>query len=342
MSYSAESKPEDAIPGRKTKMRVFLTGASGYIGAVLSHRLIAADHEVRALIRPSSDRRALDEMGASCFIGDVTDRYSMREAMSGADWVVHAAADLEFGGPRERMRRVNVDGAENVASLAYKLGVGRFLSVSSVAVFGGSPEDGSAGTEDSPALEPMPSLYSETKREGERAIKGWAERGLLVNTVYPSLVYGPPAKRSGANALLRAIVKGRMPAVVGADRKASWVHVDDLVAGLMKVMEKARAGEDYLMAGEVVTVAEAVARVTRLAGVKPPRWRLPIGAAKLLATLSRPYFAMRGLRSPFVPEQLESLRRHWHFDDAKARRELDWTPRSLAEGLPGAVEFLQR
>ncbi|MDH3744583.1 MAG: NAD-dependent epimerase/dehydratase family protein [Acidobacteriota bacterium] len=321
-------------------MRVFLTGASGYVGTVLSDRLMRAGHEVRALVRPTSDRSQLDELGVSCFLGDVTDRYSMREAMSGSDWVIHAAADLEFGGPAERMRRVNVEGSENVASLAYKLGVGRLLSVSSIAVFGGSFADGTAGDEESPPVEPMPTLYSATKREGERAIQAWAEKGLAVNTVYPSLVYGPPTKKSGANAILRTIVKGRLPAVVGGDRKSSWIHIEDLTRGIEKVMQMAPPGENYLLAGDGVTIAEIVGEASRLAGVKPPRLALPVGVAKVMGWVTRPYFRLRGFRSPFVPEQLASVGRHWYFDDAKARRELDWSPRSLAEGLPETVEFL--
>ena len=130
----------------------------------------------------------------------------MREGMSGADWVIHAAADLDMdGGPAERMRQANVQGSENVASLAYKLGVGRFLSVSSMAYFGGSPPDGSTADESAPLQTPFPTLYSATKHSGERAIQEWAKKGLRINTVYPSLVYGPPGKKEGANAILRGL-----------------------------------------------------------------------------------------------------------------------------------------
>ena len=74
-------------------MRIFLTGGTGYIGSELCRRLVEQGHEVRALVRSTSDTRRLDKIGAALFVGDITDRYSMREAMSGADWVVHAAAD---------------------------------------------------------------------------------------------------------------------------------------------------------------------------------------------------------------------------------------------------------
>ncbi len=235
-------------------MRIFLTGGTGYIGGALARWLAAAGHEVRALVRATSNMERLKEIGAATFVGDIADRYSMREAMSGADWVVHAAADLDFGASEERMRRVNVEGSENVASLAFKLGVPRFLSVSSVAFFGGSPADGSLATEEAPVQQPFPSLYSATKHSGELAIRAWGKRGLRVNTVFPSLVYGPPGKKSGSNFFLRQIVKRRVPALVGGDRRVSWVHLDDLVEGLIAVIEKAPPGRDYLMTGDVTTV----------------------------------------------------------------------------------------
>jgi dihydroflavonol-4-reductase len=322
-------------------MRVFLTGGTGYIGRALARRLAETGHEVRALVRPTSDAEPLEQLGIATFVGDIADRASMREAMSGADWVIHAAAELDLTGPPERMRRANVQGSENVASLTYKLGVGRFLSVSSMAYFGGSPPDGSAAGEDAPLQTPFPTLYSATKHSGEQAIQEWAKRGLRVNTVYPSLVYGPPGKKEGANALLRGFLKGRFPVLVGADRRMSWIYLDDLVEGMLKVIEKAPPGRHYLMTGDTATLRDLVDRVCALGGVKPPRRDLPIGLARLGLAVSSPLYRLRGRRPPFSAEQLNSLERHWSFDDSRARTELDWHPRGLDEGLPPTVEFLQ-
>ncbi|MDX1502913.1 MAG: SDR family NAD(P)-dependent oxidoreductase [Thermoanaerobaculia bacterium] len=321
-------------------MRIFLTGATGYIGGALAKRLAAAGHELTALVRETSDTAALEALGVELFPGDVTDRYSLREGMSGADWVVHSAAVIDFGAGRERMWQVNVGGSENVASLASKLGVGRVLNVSSMAAFGGSPADGSPGTEESPPNRPLPGAYSVTKRAGADAFFGWAERGLKLNTVYPGLVYGPPGKRTGANALLRNVVKGRLPAVVGGEKVTRWVHVDDLVEGLVRVMERAEPGASYLMTGDAVRVAELVRQVARLAGVKPPRLELSPAVAGLLARLATPLLRLRGRRPPLVRDELQSLKRHWNFDDARARADLGWHPRTLAEGLPDTVAFL--
>lgn len=320
--------------------RVFLTGATGYIGGVLARRLASRGDRVRTLVRRTSDAATvadLRERGIETFEGDVTDRYSMREGMAGADLVVHAAADLDFQGSEERMRRTNVDGADNVASLAFKLGCGRFVLLSSIAAFAGSPEDGSAATEETPMRTDFPSRYSATKRSGEEAVRSWTTKGLRLNVVWPSLVYGPPGKKSGSNALLRLFAKGRLPILVGGDRRTSWIHVDDLVEGLVRVMDRAEPGRDYLMTGDVVPIREVVERTCELAGSRPPRLEVPLWLARLGSRLAAPWYKLRGLRNPLPPGQLESLGRHWAFDDSRARRELDWHPRSLEEGLPPTV-----
>ncbi len=324
-------------------MRIFLTGGTGYIGRVLARRLAGEGHEVRALVRATSapeNTQPLQELGIATFIGDIQDRASMREAMSGADWVIHAAAELDPRASLERMRETNVQGTENVTSLAYKLGIGRLLSVSSIAYFGGSPADGSPADETAPPLQPFPSPYSATKHAAERAVQEWAKRGLRVNTVYPGLVYGPPGKKEGANYLLRQIVKGRFPALVGADRKSSWVFLDDVVDAVVRVMEKAPPGRGYILAGEVATLRDLVQRLCALAGTRPPRLSLPVGPARAILAAATPFYRMWGLRSPIAPDQLNNLERHWAFDDSRARSELGWTPRGLDEGLAATVGML--
>ncbi len=236
--------------------------------------------------------------------GDVTDRVSMREGMAGADWVIHAAADLDFHAAGSACgaststapttwRRWPTSSAAAVSCL-----------LSSIAAFTGSPADGSAATEETPKGDDFPSLYSATKRAGEEAVRAWAAKGgggLALNVVWPSLVYGPPGKKAGANALLRMLAKGRLPVLVGADRRTSWVHVDDLVDGLVRVIERAEPGRDYLMTGDVATVRSVVERTCELAGTRPPRLALPLWLARLGLAAAAPYYRLRGFKPPLPP-----------------------------------------
>jgi dihydroflavonol-4-reductase len=324
-------------------VRIYVTGATGYIGLALCRRLAADGHEVRALVRTTSAPAALDalrEVGATLCPGDIRDRVSLREGMSGADWVIHAAADLDFGGPAERMSATNVSGSENVASLASKLGVGRLLAISSVATWGGSPDDGSPASEDTPRRTAHPTLYGATKAGGEVAIRDWAARGLRTNVVWPSVVYGPPGKKQGVNPVLRAMARGRYPALVGADRRTSWIFLEDLVDGIVRVMLQAPPGRDFLLAGDTADVREVAGLVCGAAGIRPPRLTLSLAVARLALALSKPWFRLRGRKPPIPDDHVANLACHWAFDDSRARRELAWSPRTLAVGLPPTLAYL--
>jgi nucleoside-diphosphate-sugar epimerase len=321
-------------------VRIFLTGGTGYIGRALAARLVASGHEVRALVRATSRTEALTSLGVATFVGDLADRFSMRVGMSGSDWVIHAAAELDPRADPATLRAINVVGSENVASLAYKLGVRRFLAVSSMAAFGGSPPDGTPATEQSAPQLPRPTGYSRTKHEGDEAIAGWRRRGLKVNTVFPSMVYGPPGKKAGANFFLRQVLKGRYPFLLGGERRVSWIFLEDLVDGLLSVVAKAPANRDYLMTGDVATNRALFARIGELGGVRPPQRSLPMPVARLLLALSKPWFRLRGHQPPITAEQIRNLDRHWAFDDRRAREELGWQPRSLEAGLPPTINHL--
>ena len=322
-------------------MRIYLTGGTGYIGRALALALRGRGHEIRALVRPTSVTQPLREAGIATFPGDIRDRASMREGMSGADWVIHAAAELNLTSSDDRIQGANVDGSENVASLAWKLGVGRFLSISSVAIWGGSPADGSPGNEESAPNLPFPTRYSATKAAGEERIQRYARQGLKVNSVYPSLVYGPPGKKEGANALLRSLMLGRFPALVEPEKRASWVHLDDLVDGILRVIEQAPPGRNYLFAGEAWTIRKLAARVAEISGSRAPRFAFSARTARSLFRVIAPLLRLAGRKLPVPLEQLDSLRRHWSFDDSRAQAELGWKKRPLDAGLVETLDYLR-
>ena len=255
-------------------MRLFLTGATGYIGTALCLRLRAEGHEVRALVRATSARKSLEllnEIGVATFAGDLRDRYSMREGMSGADWK---------GDPCRRRARPSGVGRRHGRGERRGLRERRLARLEAGCPpvpldlvdgrLGGSPADGTPANEASPPHLPLPTRYCATKAAGEARVQQWARQGLKVNTVFPSLVYGPPGKKQGANTLLRALLLGRFPALIAPEKKTSWVFLDDLVDGIVRVMDQAPPGRGYLMAGEAWTVRELAHRVANFGGTSHP------------------------------------------------------------------------
>ena len=74
-------------------------------------------------------------------------------------------------------------------------------------------------------------------------------------------------------------MKGRLPALIGARLKTSWVYLDDLVDGIDRLMKRAAPGQDFLMTGDVATIEEAVTKVCALTGASPPCLQISAGAA---------------------------------------------------------------
>lgn len=320
---------------------IALTGATGYIGGALAERLVERGHRLRALVRPTSRTERLERLGAQLVVGDLGDAAALERLARGCDLVVHAAAELDFDAPLASMAATNVAGSERLAEAVARAGVGRLLAFSSIAAYGGSPPDGSPAGEDAAIQRPAPSNYAATKLAGQEALeRAAATLSLRLEQVHPSLVYGPPAKRGGANGLLRLIARGQMPAIVGADRLASWIFLEDLVEAVTRLIERGEGPTKLLLAGEAVTVHDLVTKVCRLAGRPAPRLSLPLPLAKVLAAALGPLFRLGGHRSPLSLEQLRNLSRHWNFDDAAAQRLLDWKPRGLDAGLPPTIDHL--
>ena len=167
-------------------MRVLLTGGSGFVGGHVARALATAGHELRLLVRPTSDTSLVDDVSFERAVGDLRQADTLESACEGIDAVVHAAAVLRAVRQRE-FTRANREGTRNLAAAAVKAGVERFVYVSSIAAQGPAP----TSTPESPEapLHPV-SAYGRSKAAGEDELL--KEQGKLqIAIVRPPLVYGP-------------------------------------------------------------------------------------------------------------------------------------------------------
>ncbi len=120
-------------------MRVFLTGATGFIGGTVARQLRDRGDEVVCLVRSPKKAEALEGIGCSLVRGDLSDRAAIAAAMAGCDAAIHAAAMYEVGIPKSQhaaMYEANVTGTENALGAAKDAGVGKVVYVSTVGIFG--------------------------------------------------------------------------------------------------------------------------------------------------------------------------------------------------------------
>jgi nucleoside-diphosphate-sugar epimerase len=315
---------------------VFLTGATGFIGGRLAGALAQRGDSLRCLVRAGSRSARLRQIGAEIVEGEITDTTFLAHAMSGVDAALHLAALYDIGVvDASEMEHVNVDGTRAFLSAVEKSGVRRAIHVSTTAALG--PVAQGEGDENSAYKGPFPTVYHRTKTEAHRLAKEAQARGLPLIIVCPALVYGPGDAGPGGR-FIRDVILGRMPGLLSRPGWYSYVHVDDVVAGIAAALDRGILGATYVLSGEPLSVNEFAKRVAALANRRPPPLRMPASLALATGAALDVVSRITGLRFGISREAVKSsagLR--WLHSHDRAMRELDWKPRPLSEGLPETV-----
>lgn len=320
-------------------MRAFVTGATGFLGGRTAIRLHEDGHDVVAFVRATSDTRRLDEAGIEARVGDVTDAASVRAALDEEPWdlVVHAAAIVDVVKPeRERILAVNVDGTQHVLDACRQVGVSRVVHVSSIAALG-DPDEGLA--DETTELEPpYVSLYAESKHKADVSAATYADAGLDVVRVNPSIVVGSDDPKTGY--VLRRWLQGRIRYVPRVDGVASYVHIDDAVDGLLGAAARGRSGHRYVLTQENLTHDDLIGLLVDLTDQPEPR-RVPKSVAWAAAVAEEAAAWMRRRPARFSRQALAAMDRRHAFSSLKARQELAWEPEDFKKRLAQTLSRIQ-
>jgi dihydroflavonol-4-reductase len=304
-------------------VRVFATGTTGFLGSVVAEQLRARGDTVVQLVRDPAKAELLRKAGRDVIVGDLGDPDALKRGCDRCDAVVHAGAIYEVGisAPRRiDMYKANVDGTEAVLGAALAVGVPKIVHVSSIVVFGNT--DGRIVDETYQRADGYTSYYDETKTLAHRVAEAFIAKGLPLTIAQPGQIYGP-GDHSGIGALFRRAAAGKLPALTFGDLGLSFVHVADVAGGIVRLIDRGRPGQAYVLGGEIVRLREAIRIMASLAGKPPPRFEVPPSILRFAARLR-----------PEVAEVVRSADRvtFWA-TDAKARAELGYAPRSLRDGL---------
>lgn len=315
-------------------MRYFVTGATGFIGGRLVRRLLAAGHEVRALVRTPSKASDLAALGVSLHAGDVTEQESMRAGMRGSDGVFHLAAWYRIGArasERRAAEHINVQGTRNVLELMRELGIPKGVYTSTLAVFGDT--EGWVGDESYRHTGPWISEYDRTKWKAHYEVAvPMIQAGLPLVIVQPGVVYGP-GDTSVIGDLLRQYLRRRLP-IRPHGAAFCWGHVDDTAHGHVLAMDRGRAGESYILAGPPHTLEEALEIAEEITGIRPPWLRPPAMLLRAMAAMASAVETVIPLPPTYSGETLRIAAGATYLASSeKAQQELGFRARALEDGL---------
>lgn len=318
-----------------------VTGASGFVGSALTRCLLQSGFRVRALLRATSPTLALAGVEVEQARGDLRDRDSLRDALGGARWLFHTAADYRLWARNpDDLFRTNVEGTHMLMEEARRAGVERIVYTSSVATLmpfrDGSPSDETRELAEHEAI----GAYKRSKVQAERLVQSMTRDGLPAVIVNPSTPIGPRDVRpTPTGRIIIEAAAGRIPCYV--DTGLNMVHVDDVACGHLRALERGRIGEKYILGGQDATLREILETVAAGTGRRPPRFTIPRQIVFPGAVVAEALARVTGKEPLLTRDGLRMSKNLMFFTSAKAERELGYRSRPYGEAIGDAIRWFR-
>jgi nucleoside-diphosphate-sugar epimerase len=325
-------------------VKVLVTGANGFVGAMLCRKLLEHGNRVVGLVRKTSDLSLLEHLPVRLVVGSLEDRASLNQALRSVKLVYHAAAAVSDWGELEMFRRINVEGTRSLIEAAIQAGVKRFVYVSSIAVhsfIGASNLD-----ETAPQL-PTIFPYAKSKREAEKMVLTYhRQKKIQVTIVRPGDIFGP-GDRVALLKMAPLLEKGIMGIVDNGRALGAFAYVENLVDGMILAGTRSEAvGQAYVITdGIKLTWKQYFEKLTDALEVHQPWYSinryLAYGIAFVLEWIYRLFqIQSRPLLTRYVVKHLMG---DFHFRIDKAERELGYQPRvDIDEAIRRTAEWYKK
>ena len=329
-------------------MKAFVTGASGFIGSTLIEQLNSLGFDVYALMRKTSSPANLTGIKFQKVEGDLSSFESLRQAVSGMDYVFHLAGATAAPN-RQAYFESNAHGTERLARAVAEANpsVTRFVHVSSLAAAGPAP---SLEPRHEAEPEKPVSFYGESKLQGEKEVLKYKDQ-YPISVIRPPIVYGP--KDKGVFSIIQTVSKNIMPILQGSTQDGSKyysaIHAEDLCRGIVQAAlapkGKIASGEIfYLSSDETVTYRELLQTIAECLEKDPFTFRIPKAAVTAIAATLSAVGTVTRKTYPLNMDKLnELLPDYWICSNEKAKSQLGFSPEfDLRAGMTHAIEWYKR
>ena len=325
---------------------IFVTGGTGLVGSRLLFDLTKAGKKVLALKRVTSRMDIVNRFfrGHENLLsqiewveGDVTDLFSLEDAMDEVKQVYHCAALVSFrSSDFRKLMKINTEGTANMINIAIEKKTERFCYVSSTAALGRSEVNLMLSEENFWKTSKYNSGYAISKYGAEREVWRGIEEGLNAFIVNPSIIIGPGDLHSGSTALFSAVKKGLKFYSNGI---SGFVDVRDVTACMIQLMEKEIQAERYILSSENISYHEVINCIADNFGKKRPTIRV----GKLLTEfgwrleVTRAFFT--GTKTMVTKETARNGQQDCTYSNEKIKKTLGIEFIPVKEGIKNACEI---
>lgn len=323
-------------------MKVFLTGATGFVGHHVARELQAQGAELRLLVRQSSRLDNLEGIDGERIVGDLTDPDLLHVAIKGCEALVHVAADYKLWvRDPDAMYHTNVDGTRGLLRIAREVGVRRVVYTSSVATMG-FKEDGSIVDEDTPvSLSDMVGHYKRSKFMAEFEALKAADAGQDIVILNPTTPIGPhDIKPTPTGRIIVDFLNHKFPAYM--DTGLNLVDVREIARMHASALEKGKRGERYILGGENLTLKQILDKMSTITGIPSPKAKIPPFVALAYAHYEEKVTAgIRGKEPRATVEEVRMAKKKMFASSAKAELALGFHVLPVYQALRAAIHWFQ-
>ena len=326
-------------------MKIFLTGATGFVGHHVARELAAQGAQLCFLVRKTSNLANLEGIPGETHTGDLGDPASigqMKSALEGCDAVMHVAADYRLWIPDpQSMYRANVEGTRELLRLAREAKIRRVVYTSSVATMG-FRQDGIIVNEDTPvSLESMVGHYKRSKFLAEQVAIAAAEAGQQVMILNPTTPIGShDAKPTPTGRICVDFLKGKFPAYV--DTGLNLVDVAEVARTHATALEKGTPGRRYILGGENLTLKQILDKMSAITGIPSPTVKIPFAVAATYAFFEENITGrLRGKEPRATLEEVRMGRKKMYASSARAQQELGFRVAPVYPAMRTAIEWFR-
>ena len=316
--------------------RIWISGATGFVGKAVVRVLRTRGDEVIAAVRDPRKATDLVDMGVTVLEDDLSDVAITAEGLREVDAAIHSAGSYRVGitrAERGAMWDANIGTTTRVLDAAELARAPRIVYVSTVGVFGNTHGEAVDETYRRNIREGFLSWYDETKFGAHEVAAQRARAGAPIVTVQPSQVYGP-GDHTEIGEQIRLAHAGKLPYRALEEVGIGFVHVDDLARGIVAALDLAPVPSSYILSGPRHRLGDALAIAARLGGHALPTLAVPSGLLRVIAPAGR-LVGQANMREVVSASRGVT---YWATAD-KAARELGFSPRSLENGLRDTFEF---
>jgi dihydroflavonol-4-reductase len=323
-------------------MKVFVTGATGFVGHHVAQSLAAEGADLRMLVRKTSNLKNLEGIPGETVVGDLARPESFAPALTGCDAVMHVAADyrLWIRDP-DTMYRANVDGTRDLLRIAREAKVPRVVYTSSVATMH-FRTDGIVINEETPvSLADMVGHYKRSKFMAEQQAIAAAEDGQRVIILNPTTPIGPnDAKPTPTGRIFVDFLNRKFPAYV--DTGLNLVDVAEVARTHVVALTKGKPGRRYILGGENLTLKQILDKMSAITGIPSPSTRIPLAVAATYAFFEEWITGrIRGKEPRATLDEVRMGRKKMFASSARAQQELGFRIVPVYPAMRAAIDWFR-